>query len=492
MNMAFYNTTLLPGGKKGISGSVIGGFNLSISKYIDDKRRKDAIKVLEYITSREIQKKYVMQSRILSGILSLYSDEDVCLIKNCEFYNSIQFTGRPTNTTENYDGYSEKFREYIYEFLYGNKTSTEVLKKIDDITRIYYVSMNPKESKLGFINVIISSIIMVIMLSSLIFIFKDNVSSFLRLLPDGFWILIVSGSVFLLLSCFAVTGKLNSTKCNLKLILCIFGLSLNFLPILIKLVIYFPIDNRLSKYVSRHKYLSLLILICIDLILFNICMIKPFTIEKQVDNNGRNYYKCSYNTYHMLTYGLIFVYKLITFLIILLLIFIEWNIKVIHHDLKFIVLSIYIMFISIITYIIAYFIKYDDYITIFFLWEFIIYITSISNYLLLYGHKIIFILLHKKNGKLDFITNINKHFIENESEVQKTNGYVTGIYSQSDTNTNTNTNNNTRIIFNEMGSNESNNSNKSSLFSKLINYHYIRDSRFDNVNSELSINSNCE
>lgn len=63
----YYNYTILPGIKEGISGSVIGGHNVGINIYSNIKKRKEVVEVLKYITSKEMHKKYFIPNDILSS-----------------------------------------------------------------------------------------------------------------------------------------------------------------------------------------------------------------------------------------------------------------------------------------------------------------------------------------------------------------------------------------------------------------------------------------
>jgi len=119
----------LPGLKEGISGSTIGDYNLGINKYVNDEKKKAAIKVLKYITSKDMQRKIVIEKENLSLISSLYDEEIVCSKVDCEFFKAIQPVARPTYIMNDYSTYSEKIREYAYEYLYGDITAKEALKK---------------------------------------------------------------------------------------------------------------------------------------------------------------------------------------------------------------------------------------------------------------------------------------------------------------------------------------------------------------------------
>ncbi|OUM61738.1 hypothetical protein PIROE2DRAFT_12195, partial [Piromyces sp. E2] len=141
-----FNVTALPGNKEGISGSTIGGYNLGINKYINENKKKACIDAFTYMTSKYMQTKIVKEKGLLSAISEIYNDDEICIHVDCEFFKSIQPIARPTNKINDYTKYSENFRNYIYEFLYGNITSYEVLKKINDITKIYYISINSEDT----------------------------------------------------------------------------------------------------------------------------------------------------------------------------------------------------------------------------------------------------------------------------------------------------------------------------------------------------------
>ncbi|OUM61594.1 hypothetical protein PIROE2DRAFT_12375, partial [Piromyces sp. E2] len=146
-----YKKGILLGKNEGVSGSTIGGYNIGISKYIDEKNKKAAIKALKFFTSLEYQKNFTIAEKYFSGIRSLYDDEDVCNSVNCDLAKSFQPIARPNSPTDDYDSYSEKFRKYIFDFLYNDKSAEEVLNKIDDLTKIYTISFDSDETPIGFV-----------------------------------------------------------------------------------------------------------------------------------------------------------------------------------------------------------------------------------------------------------------------------------------------------------------------------------------------------
>eukprot|EP00833_Pecoramyces_ruminatium_P010859 jgi/Orpsp1_1/1184891/evm.model.c7180000091399.1 len=73
-----YVVSLIPGIKEGISGSIVTGYNIGIDSSINNNKIESAIEVIKFMTSREFQKKLVIKELIISGISSLYEDENVC------------------------------------------------------------------------------------------------------------------------------------------------------------------------------------------------------------------------------------------------------------------------------------------------------------------------------------------------------------------------------------------------------------------------------
>ncbi|ORY41493.1 periplasmic binding protein-like II [Neocallimastix californiae] len=283
-----YNFTNLPGREEGLSGSVIGGYNLGINKYTNDKHRDAAITAFRFITSKEMQKKLVLENQeIISAIPSIYEDEDVCLKYNCEVFKNLQLVTRPTDKFRDYDDYSEKYRDWIYEFLYGNKTAAEVLKKIDDLTKYIILKSIQKIHYLKF-------------------------SSRLRFLSNDFWIISVVGSCIIMSSLYTELEKVTYSKCHIKPILLCIGYTLNLVPIACKLIVNFPEENKISVWVSKHRYSFLLIFLLIDLSENLLLYITPYEIEKNTNINGEIF---QFSTFSFSNYLFLYAIKIIIYYI---------------------------------------------------------------------------------------------------------------------------------------------------------------------------------
>ncbi|KAL6604387.1 hypothetical protein LY90DRAFT_498917 [Neocallimastix californiae] len=126
-----FHYDILPGNKSELYGVIPTNFNIAICKYISKERKENAIKVLKILTSKEMQK-HIMLSydkyesydliKVISGISSLYDDNDVCEKVDCNFIKRLRFTTMPVFKEDKYYLWSKYFRNKIYEFLYGNGT----------------------------------------------------------------------------------------------------------------------------------------------------------------------------------------------------------------------------------------------------------------------------------------------------------------------------------------------------------------------------------
>jgi len=117
-----YEVTILPGSKEGISGSYIGGDNISINKFIEKEKVEAAIKALQYMTSKDVQKRMMAEFNIFSGIYSLYKEKELCDMGDlCDIYKNVQPVVKPISRTNDYLEYSQRIRRYIYKFRTKNK-----------------------------------------------------------------------------------------------------------------------------------------------------------------------------------------------------------------------------------------------------------------------------------------------------------------------------------------------------------------------------------
>ncbi|ORX80961.1 periplasmic binding protein-like II [Anaeromyces robustus] len=400
-----YNITEIPGLNKGVSSAVIGGYNLGISKYSNLAKRNEVVEVLKYMTSKEMQRKLVKDFRIISGIQSLYNEEEeICKEDEelCNLYNSIQPISRPVTKTNDYTSYSDKLRNTIYEFIYGNdnnSTALEVLKKVDDITKIYYVSLNSSFGKKLVFSYF--GLIIILLLPLICLKYKDDkFEKTFEFLSNDFWILLVTGTILILIISFLDIIKVTSFVCHLKLFLQSISFTLTSVPILYKLIICFPEYNNISEKIRNNKYLFLLAFIFVDIFLNILTFTSPYYVKDIINNNGKNYQVCEVDSSFtsFIRYFLLIFHSLII-LTTLFLIFIDWNVEETFYNVRFYLLTIIFDSIILIIFIIIKHLKIKEYSAYFTTRECIFVIFSLSNYFFLFGINIIWTLIkkHEKN-----------------------------------------------------------------------------------------------
>jgi len=253
-NKYIYNCTNIPGVKEGISGSIIGGFNLGINKYIDKDKLNTTIEVFKFITSKEIQKKGILEYGYYSGIPSLYDDEEICSKRNCEFYRNVQFVLRPTR--KDYNNYSRTIRNDIYKYLYGDDDVDllKILKTIDSITKNYNFLIMSNDSPIGLIIFITVISLFVIYILSLIPLYLNMYYSYFQFLSKDFYLITVVGSLLILSNCFLDFGTKSVFKCHLRVVFISIGLTFCLIPFFYKLIISIPMDNGLIIRIRKKKY----------------------------------------------------------------------------------------------------------------------------------------------------------------------------------------------------------------------------------------------
>jgi len=387
-----FKRSLLPGFKNNVSASIIGGYNIAISKYSPQENIQAALTVLNFMTSKDMQRNVVLIGKILSGVMSLYDEEEVCEVVDCELYKGIQFINRPTSKSNDYYTYSEKIRNNIYKYLYGNGniTATEILKEVDDIIRIYYVSLNSKTSSIGIILFSLFMVIALVFLLSLSLLYLEKYKSTFTFLPNDFWILIIIGIAMVIIMSYLEIAPKTTSTCYFKHILLILGITLTFIPLIYKLVIEFPLKNKFSDWVNVHRYLFLLLFLTVEMLFNLLLIIGKYDAETVRDKNGKNYQVCSSQKplgKIVMTIEIIFMYIII--LGMLIFIFLEWNIERTFYDIRILSVVCSINIIIITLFSIIKIVDIQHYMVFYIIRECIYWIYILSNYFIIYFIKII-------------------------------------------------------------------------------------------------------
>jgi len=382
---------------------------------------------VKFIISREELKKVVMEKNFLTGIIDLYNDNEVCSKVDCDVFKNLQLTTRYHFERRDYDEYADKMKGYFFEYLFGNKSVTEALTKVDDLTKIYTISLNTEDSSYGLIVFIILILLSVLIIFTTLLINMKKFEPYFQFLPKTFWYIIILGLLCHISSSYTDYGEVLSYKYHIKIFLYCIGFTFIFIPILYKLIINFPDENKISTWISNHKYIFILIFLLMDVLLNLININSTYKVKKLIPGNGKMYqeYKTigSFSKFMLI---LIIAIKVLIMLIILLFIFMEWNIQETLYDLRFAISAIYVDLISIIMIIVLKFIKFGDYIVYKIINELFIILFFLSNYIFLICSRII---LSFYNGDKDNeINDISKYKVT--SNHSKTNNDISNRNSQ--------------------------------------------------------------
>lgn len=283
-----YRISPLPGIKEEISGSVVVGYNLGIDKNIKKEKIEAAITAVKYISFTEINSQCNFFNKIMNEEISSLNNDSFS-IKECSFLKNLHLIIMPTSKFESSSEYTKKFINYAYDFIYRNEgTANEALRKINNLTKIYSISININESVIGFIFFIITSLVLLSILLSLVVLYIKKFNPYYMFLSKDFWIISMMGLIIFLCSIFTNFGQKSTFKCYLFLVLLMLGFTLNLAPFFYKLIINFPENNKISRWVYGHRYQFLLILISIDIILIFYILLKSTILKMFLNMKEKN------------------------------------------------------------------------------------------------------------------------------------------------------------------------------------------------------------
>jgi len=427
----------LPGIKEGISGTTVAGNNIGIIKNISKEKKEAALEVVKFFISKEYQRQGFENGLFMSAINEFWYDKDVC--KNEETRNiiqNVQFTIEPEFIKKEPGNYRKKYQKYIYQFLYENKTIDETLKQINDIKKIYYVSLNTENTYVGLICFIYFSVISILMMLSLIFIIGDSFHPFFNFLTKEFWTITILGSVLMLWVPITIYGPVTTLKCHLKVFLFSLGYTFSVCPSLFKLIVQFPKENKISPWINSNKYLFLLFSILIDFLVNSVSLINPYTSQSVLYEGKENFEVCKFNGEYSII--IVILYKLVEIFSILYLVFVEWKHSPNKYDMKLIVSTIYIDILSLILIYIFHFIEINNYKIYFILQIVITSIVSISNHILLYVSRVFLKYVKNEDLVIEKISTNNFKFVVNVSATVDSNNMSDYTCSNTDSNTDSN------------------------------------------------------
>jgi len=316
---------------------------------------------------------------------------------------------------------------------------------------------------MGFIVFTLLVLLNLVMLSSLLFLFMEKCKINFIFLSNYFWILILLGLVIILSIGFTYIGSVTSFKCFMYPALLTFGFSFTIIPILHKLIISFPENNKISLWVEKHNYLFLFAFLLLDTICITLLYFNGFDTKVVILEDRQNYTICKMeNKYGLLILYLLLGYKMLAFLLLSLLLFMEWNMEEIRYDIHYFISTIYIDVLSVILTIILNQISVNNYTIYFFIKELIIFTVVITNYILIYGYRIILSFDSHKDTEVKLYINT----VHDIKDYQDKACYSSNISSEFESNENRE--------FSNRGSVSTDNITSSSFVSKIMEYHNKR------------------
>jgi len=379
-NVPNYNMTKLPGKTDDVNGSIIGGYLLGINNYISNEKKLAAAGVVKFLTSEYVQKEIILkQFRNFSGLFKLYDDEEVCSYTDCEMIKSIQGIERPSTLIDNYEDYSSKYTNLLAEFLFDHKPIKEVLSEIEDITRIYFYSM--KSSTIELLFFVAFQILFYLILISIILLFIPSFKKHIKFLSNDLWFMFHIGIICMIISGLTKYGVVNNTKCYLNHAFMTLGLDFVLTPILYVLIINIPKINNFSKWVKDKKYLFIVLISGINILLNLLLLFSPNVVEDKIMDDSKNYSICAIsNNFGVFIRMVQIIIELIKYLAIVVLIYLDWNMKTIYSDVRALILMMGMDGIIFVVFTISKIVNIENYILYHTLYLGIILAFSITNH----------------------------------------------------------------------------------------------------------------
>jgi len=458
-----YKGSALPGHKKGVSGTVVIPNNFAINNYIEEYRKKAAIEFMKYISLKETQKKYIINNFMLSAMTELYDDEEVCSVIDCAVMKDsypFSFMSNEVNLFGD-DNYHIKYRKILFKYLFDDEPLMEVLKKIEDITKIQTFSLKTDESYIGLIMFIITLVFSISMILLLIFLFIKKLEYRFKFLCKSFWIITALGSLMIMSSIMSLYGEVTNAKCHLRIFLINMGFVLSICPCLHKMITNFPEKNKISMWFEKNKYIFIFIIVIFTGFLNGIFAIPSYNLQLIRTSDEKNYKKCIMNnTLIKLMYYSIQLYQIIIILISLLLMFIEWNLEETYMDINFQAAAIFMDILLIILLNIINKVKFKNYIVYYALLTINIMFFSVSNYVFIYFTRLLPVF---GNNKFKNSKQILKEILNSELNDSRRRSYTTSSFNN-DTNKNTEYDPSVSVA-------STNNSKLKRISKKIVDYH---------------------
>jgi len=363
-NIKNYQMSVIPGKKKGINGSCIGGFLIGMNKFISDEKKEAAAEVIRHLTSESVQKSIIIKYfHAFSGLSKLYEEKETCIEFECGLAKKIQGIERPSSLISDYNMYSRKMIDLISNFLYNNKPASETLEEMDKLFSKY----GPNDSSLSFEMLIALIAVFVVIVIVYAFMYISKYKKYLSFLSVDLWNIYIIGVLMVIASGFAFYGNITNNSCYINHILLSLGITLSYIPLIYQLTVNIPLINKFSGWAKRNKKFFMFVLILLEGLTYLFFMSTPYQIQKIHTHTRYNNNKCKSDntTSRLAMVTLQIIYKFILFIILNILIYLEWNMEMTYYDLRVIITTLILNITEFCLCFVAQFLEINHYVVYF-------------------------------------------------------------------------------------------------------------------------------
>jgi len=421
-HLPFFEPSIVPGQKEGVTGTLPGAYVVSVNRYIDNDRINKTLNVLDFFTSKKTQKEYILKQNVLSAITSLYYDPEVCEKIECHVYlESRPFTKLSSNYRKlNYEKYwySYTVLDYVFEYIYDKVSLDKAMENIVNLLKIYSFSTDTNESVAGFIIFIVYIVLVSLTLISIVVVLilsrrKKHSRSFM---PTDFWLISALGAVVMMCTMFSLYGPLNPTKCHMKVSFWSFGFFMFILPSVNQLIVNFPSTNKISSFLERglNRYLFFFLFLLVNVLFNSLLYVWPFTIKNVINVGYKNFQQCSMQSgFGILSLVLICLFKICIILGALVLVFMEWNIKETSNEMRVVSSLLLIKVFEVLTYISYCSISFTNFDTYCLLFCGIVIVFALTSFIYVVRIKLISILKDENESTMEDMIKHSRKINEN-------------------------------------------------------------------------------
>jgi len=419
--MKFMN---IPGKYDGFSSSRISGYNVGISKFLSSERQKSVSLILDVLLSESFQTYLVEDLNMFSGFRSLYKTEfsgskrdkdkrklNICNKIDCYMIYDLQFYNKPPNYYTNYEEYSTEFNRLVNTYFFdptSDMTTEEMLTKVDDLTRNYYIKYS---DGLGIATLTLLGIVYLIMIGSYILMFNRKYNVLFIFMNNNYWGVYLFGTFLSLYYAMASLGEINQNKCNFRFITLSLGIPFSLTPIFLRLIVLYPQSNKISSHVNRNFCNYLCAHIIFELFICTAYLLEPSDVTNHLMNisEGKdNFRTCdSKSFYNIIILVIDLAQKGIEVIGCAILIFAEWNIKATKSDMLGFAIAIIVDLIAFSVFAVFYFIPFNSRESYFILKTGPVLLFGLSNFIFVYMWKFTLMFTSAKEELEDKETYLN-------------------------------------------------------------------------------------